>query len=455
MNDKLIDHFRDKRILILGFGLEGQSTYRFLRRHFPELPLAVADRDPGLPERVTREFNDPHLHLIPGQSLSDSLPGQFDLVMKSPGVVLPSVQWKEKLTSQTEISLQWFKNQMIGVTGTKGKSTTASLLFHILQLAGKKVTLAGNIGIPPFDLIDQWDQETCIVFEMSSHQLEHVTHSPHIGILLNVYQEHLDHYPTFADYQRVKLNIFRYQQQQDYHIINQDDGRILMHLSRMDIPSAQYGYSLRSVPVRGCILSEDKTILFHDTQESSEFPASQLRLQGDHNLMNCMAAVCASKIAGVSDGHIQEGLNTFRGLAHRMEYVGTFGGILFYDDSIATVPEATIHAVRTLKNVDTLILGGYDRGIDYAGLADFLADSSVSNLIFTGRAGERIRELILSRTEKKRLFSAGDYAEAMEYAGRFTRKGWICLLSPAAASYGMFRNFMERGDVFCSLARKI
>lgn len=455
MIDKLIDYFRDKKVLILGFGLEGQSTYRFLRRHFPELPLVIADRDAGLRERISSGYNDPHLRFISSDGINDSILDQFDLIMKSPGVKLPPVHQKENLISQTELVLQWFRKQVIGVTGTKGKSTTASLLCHILQLAGKKVVLVGNIGIPPFDLIDQWDQETCIVFEMSSHQLEHTTLSPHIGILLNVYQEHLDHYPTFEEYRSAKLNIFRYQEQNDYHVYNQDDRWISSHLQRMDIPSAGYGYSLKSVPLRGCSLAENFAIVYRDQDTLSCFPGEKLSLQGEHNLMNCMAAVCACKIAGVRDEPVQEGLNTFKALAHRMEYVGTFGGIHFYNDSIATVPEATIHAVRTLKNVDTLILGGYDRGVDYAGLVDFLVASTISNFIFTGQAGERIKDLIQGKTASKRLFSARDYSDAMEYAGRFTMKGSICLLSPAAASYDMFRDFRQRGEVFCSLARNI
>ena len=454
MIDKLTDQFRDKKVLILGFGLEGQSTYRFLRRHFPGLPLVIADRDATLAEKTSPENHDPHLCFISSDGVSESI-GQFDLVMKSPGVVLPDAHRMENLTSQTELVLQWFRDQVVGVTGTKGKSTTASLLYHIFQLAGKKVVLVGNIGIPPFDLIDELDRETCVVYEMSSHQLEHVTLSPHIGILLNVYQEHLDYYPTYEAYRSAKLNIFRFQERHDHHIFNQDDRWITSHLKRMDIPSAGYGYSLRSVPSRGCSLSEGADLFFRDHETLSRFSAEKISLRGEHNLMNCMAAVCASKIAGVHDGHIQEGLNTFKGLAHRMEYVGTFGGILFYNDSIATVPEATIYAVKTLKNVDTLILGGYDRGVDYAGLAEFLSVSKVSNFIFTGQAGERMKDLIQERTTSKKLLSARDYPEVMKYAAMFTRKGFACLLSPAAASYDMFRDYRERGEVFCSLARTI
>jgi len=180
-------------------------------------------------------------------------------------------------------------------------------------------------------------------------------------------------------------------------------------------------------------------------------------LPGAHNLMNIMAAVCISKLMNVPDHIIESSINQFKGLEHRMEYVGMFGGIHFYNDSIATIPEATMHAVRALKDVDALILGGNDRGIDYSILAKFLLDSDIRNLIFLGDAGNRILNNIKesgSNTDQN-YFMVGNFDETEAIIKKYTKPGRICLLSPAASSYGMFRNFEERGEAFKKIAGKM
>lgn len=453
MTSRLIEYLEKKHLLILGFGMEGQSTYHYIRKHLPGKPLVIADRDPNLENRIMFLHNDTNLSLISGEAYIRSL-DSFDVVIKSPGVLLDSNGRKATITSQTDMVMQLFRKQVIGITGTKGKSTTSSLLYHILQRAGKEVVLVGNIGIPPFDLIDHWNDQTTVIYELSSHQLQEVTLSPHISILLNLYQEHLDHYPSFEAYQSTKLAIIRYQQADDFAVINGDDERIACHVKTIRLPSRQYGFSAKSKSQQGCSLLPEGIIRFSDNGESSDFFTDKTSLKGEHNRMNMMAAVCASKIINIPDHHIQAGLDTFQGLAHRMEYLGLFHGIHYYNDSIATVPEATMHAIEALHNVDTLILGGFDRGIDYQELVRFLMDSSVTNLIFIGEAGERIKRMFpVQASEAKRLLSAKDLTEVVQLAMALTRKNTICLLSPSAASYGMFKDFKERGDSFRELVK--
>lgn len=454
MTSRLIEYLEKKHLLILGFGMEGQSTYHYIRKHLPAKQLVIADRDPNLEDRILFLHNDANLSLISGEAYTRSL-NSFDLVIKSPGVLLDGNDRKATITSQTDMVMQLFRKQVIGITGTKGKSTTSSLLYHILQRAGKEVVLVGNIGIPPFDLIDHWSDQTMIIYELSSHQLQGITLSPHISILLNLYQEHLDHYPSFAAYQSAKLAIIRYHRSDDFAILNTDDERIAFHLKTISLRSRQYGFSVKSLSRQGCSLLPEGIIRFSANGESSDFFTGRTSLKGEHNRMNMMAAVCASKIINIPDKHIQEGLDTFKGLAHRMEYLGLFHGIHYYNDSIATVPEATIHAIKALHDVDTLILGGFDRGIDYQELVRFLMDSSVTNLIFIGEAGERIKQMFPVQTgEVKRLLSANNLKEVVQLAMALTRKNTICLLSPAAASYGMFKDFKERGDSFRELVIK-
>ena len=181
---------------------------------------------------------------------------------------------------------------------------------------------------------------------------------------------------------------------------------------------------------------------------------SEIYLKGEHNKRNILAAICASKILNVPDEIIKEGVTTFKGLEHRLEYVGEFSGIHYYNDSIATIPEATIEAVKALKNVNTIILGGFDRGIDYNILAEFIAASCIDNLIFLGDAGNRIMESLKQyKVKGKFQVFVKDMEEAVKIAKEKTLKAGICLLSPAAASYDMFKNFEERGRVYKKLVK--
>jgi len=263
------------------------------------------------------------------------------------------------------------------------------LLHHVLKKAGKNPVLLGNIGRPAFDLIDDIFPETPVIFEMSSHQLEYITIAPFVSVLLNLFQEHLDAYRSFRDYQLAKMNITRFQQEGDSFIFNADDTLIQglvkeFHLTRNYLP-----FSFESELSDGCFV-RDGWILYAD--ECVAEPILNLekkrKLKGDHNVRNCMAVINVCKILGIDNEIIREGIAGFTGLEHRLEYAGQFHGIHFYNDSIATIPEAATEAVKALENVDTIVLGGFDRGIDYSDFAQFLSRSTIRNFIFTGKAGK-------------------------------------------------------------------
>jgi len=474
--NNIINQLQAKRILILGFGREGKSSYRFIRKHLPHLPLVVADENPDIETHLFE--NDVYTKNILYEKDSETF-ADYDMVLKSPGICLKDKLNqidRSKISSQTDLFLQAFSPQCIGITGTKGKSTTASLLFHVLKNLYPNTLIAGNIGIPLFDIVEQMDAETKIVIELSSHQLEFVRKSPHISILLNLFEEHLDHYNSYKDYQLAKFNIARYQSDNDYFIYNLNDKRIA------DL--------LESMPVASCCLRFFKEL--SETFVNAEtFP-----LKGEHNLENVAAvivALCCMK--GLDTQKISELLHSFKSLPHRLEPIGEIDGIYFYNDSISTIPQASIAAVKALKNVNTLILGGMDRGVDYSPLVDFLKESGVENFIFTGDAGKRIMELFgkqeetpknlirlcgldpqspessagdscfrrndgvdwndglifRSSQENKNFFFCTSYQEIVEIAKKYTKKGTICLLSPAAASYDQFKNFEQRGEVFRQL----
>jgi UDP-N-acetylmuramoyl-L-alanine---L-glutamate ligase len=442
----------DKQVAILGFGREGRSTYRVLRDCLPGQVLGIIDENEAIANEPELK-GDSNLRLHVGKESIQSV-SVYDIIIKAPGVpthVFPAGFDTSRITSQTSLFLERYSAQVIGITGTKGKSTTSSLVHHILSHASMHSILLGNIGLPPFEGIPEITPKTKVVMELSSHQLEYLERSPHIAVLLNIFQEHLDHYSSYEAYQQAKMNIGKLQTASDYFIYCADNLLLSRLVKEVDNNNHKLlPYSLNPFPGDG-IFREDKTIKVRRGAENTPiyYSTGELNLKGEHNFSNIIAATAACYLAGASPEQINAGVDSFKGLEHRIEYVGEYDGVIYYNDSIATIPEATIEAVKTLNNVDTLILGGYDRGIDYGILYPFLASSGIGNLIFIGAAGKRMQtELTEKFQTNSKIFEAVDYQEVVSIARKVTGKGKICLLSPAASSYDMFKNFEHRGNIF-------
>ncbi len=425
MIQKIIDRLQGKRILILGFGREGRSSYNFIRKHLGQVHLGIADQNPD-----AFTFQDLHsdtsVTLFSGENYQATAQ-DYDLIIKSPGIPVHQ-KWADlgKLTSQTDLYLSSFSSQTIGITGTKGKSTTSSLIYHLLMSGGREAVLAGNIGVPCFDVIDQIKPETWVVYELSANQLQFVHHSPHIAVLLNIFEEHLDFFKTYKQYKQAKYAICKYQTREDAFVCHRDF-----------IPDELPGHEM--------LLQYPLGLLGAEKFES---------IRGAHNRLNLEAALLAVHAAGIQMEDAIGNLHTFKGLAHRLEQIGTFDGVQFVNDSIATVPEATIAAIQTLDRVDFLLLGGFDRGIDYSPLIEYLLDNEVPTIIFTGKAGERILKALSKFSIKSRMFTIQSMNEAFEIVKKHANKGDLCLLSPAAASYDIYKNFEHRGETFRNLAEQ-
>lgn len=398
----VVDRFSGKRILIWGYGREGKSTENFLNRCCNPALVEVFE---GKREDIEED--------------------KYDYIFKSPGIVME--EENPKYTSQTQIFMEEFGGQTIGITGTKGKSTTSSLLYTVLNAcSGRETLLMGNIGLPCLDYFDHISKDTIVVFELSCHQLAHLTVSPHIAVFLNLYEDHLDYYGTMEKYFMAKTHISTNQKATDYV------------------------YEGTNVP--DFDTKATRTIISPD--EVSEYTLS---IEGKHNQFNAeFVYKIATERFGCDGEKVRESLKTFTGLAHRLQRVATVDEVDYYDDSISTIPQATISAATSLKNAATLLIGGMDRGIDYTILVEFISAHKEYIYICMYESGKRIYDAVKNRgiDADYPLFYVEDLVAAVEKAKEVTPKGGACILSPAAASYGYFKNFEERGDVFAALVSK-
>lgn len=421
--------FRGKRAAILGFGREGKVWLDILKRLSCCAEIAVADVNRVEAEGVT---------LICGEDYLDRAK-EYDLLLQSPGVIIKdklNEAEKAKILTQTELLLRLRPCRIIGITGTKGKSTTSSLIHHFLKASGIDTMLIGNIGVPPLQRLEEMRPDTVAVCEISCHQLEFVKHSPEISVLLNIFPEHLDHYTGFEAYKAAKENIFRYQNNGDCTIINQDllpvktEGRLI---------SASFGGSAD-------IMTDGRDIILPDRVISAAEISTRLR--GSHNIYNIAVALEAAALAGADIGASLASLPDFSGLKHRLEYIAKIDGVEYINDSICTIPEAAIAAVKAFPDgADCIIVGGMERGIPYDKLTDFINTGAVRNVILLPDTGARIARDITNGAVN--IVIAAGLAEAVQAAHRLAKRRVI--LCPAAASYGFYKNFEERGEHFRQL----
>ena len=455
MKNTILDKFKqdleNKKIAIWGLGKEGISTLQFIQSN------NIKCKELGVLEK--KEFQ-----VIEGTKKLDKIEdlNEYDLIFKSPGIVADRATVDiDKLTSQTEEFIKILSKQIIGITGTKGKSTTSSLTYTILKKYYSNTVLVGNIGIPCFNAINEIDENTKIVFELSCHQLEFIRYSPHIAVILDLYPDHLDHYKTFENYIKAKLNINKFQKDDDIFIY----GETCKKYIKNDDKNVSISESKNNI----CINDYIKGRTINIGTNSIQILEDETRLVGDHNFFDIAVSyyIC-NEVYNLSNEEFKSALKEFKGLAHRLEYITTSNDVKYYDDSISTIGETTIEGIKALKDVNTLILGGMERKIDYSSLEDFIIEEKeLENIILMPDTGIRIykelqekeieqKEGIAKEREEKQENSKNYYLvnnleEAVKKAKEVTKKGTSCLLSPAAASYGFFKNFEERGNTFQNL----
>ncbi len=428
-----LEELKNKKILIVGKGIEGQAVEKYLHSHLPGGKLDIVDQKDG--EDYLDKQKD------------------YDLAVKSPGVKpeLIAIPY----TTATNIFLSNAKGKVIGITGTKGKSTTSTLIYKMLKTQGLDVYLGGNIGESPLGFIDNLNDNSWTVLEMSSYQLNDLKVSPHIAVLLMITSEHLDYHKTEEAYVDAKRNILRFQKESDFAVINKDYPA--SHESDVHTLAKIFQVS-REREVNGCFVQGDSIWINIDGKKEKIIEISKIRLLGKHNLENVCAASMAATLAGVSKNNIAKVLEEFGGLEHRLEFVGEKNGITFYNDSLATVPQAAIEAIESLSDAETLIAGGHDRGLDYSSLAQYLQNGKIKTLILFSPSGKRIWDEICKITSEEgrpEKFDVSTMEQAVRVAVAETAPGKTVLLSPASASFGIFKDYKDRGEQFKEQVKRL
>lgn len=428
-----------KDILILGYGREGRASLQRIWQVKGFASVTIADQNP-----VSLEAEYQSVPILSGPSYMDTL-DDYDLIFKSPGIVLPKEpeEYNCLFTSQMEIFMKAYREQMIGITGTKGKSTVTTMLYHILKESKRDVVLAGNIGIPAFDILEDIGPKTFVICELSCHQLEYIHVSPRIAMLLNIHEEHLDHYGTMKKYIHSKQQIYLHQGPKDLLLC---DLSILPHKSFC----AAHIYTISDCFTTADVVLSGTRIRFE--QGEYKIPAKEIHLLGHHNHIDIAFDYAVCHLLGLSDEEFDAALRTYQPLPHRLHFIGEKDQIRYYDDSISTICDTTIQALKSVPEVGSVLIGGMDRGIEYDELIVFLSRHTVPYIILMADTGKRIYQEIKEKYpnfyQPERLHLVDTLEEAVQTAKKHTPSGMACILSPAAASYGIFKNFEERGEVF-------
>jgi UDP-N-acetylmuramoylalanine--D-glutamate ligase len=426
-----MEDYKNKKVAVLGLGIEGTDAVNYLLEKEAEITLFdVKDEEYLDFDGIDKS----KIKTLTGKDyLKDGLTG-FDLIVRSPGVYrfLPEILDAEKagvkVTSPINIFFENCKGKIIGVTGTKGKGTTSTLIYEILKADEREVFLSGNIGKPYLELLPLVSEDSYVILEMSSFQLIDLDKSPHIAVVLNITLDHMDWHKDIKEYVDAKKNIVTHQEPEDFAVINEE----------YETPKS-FADNLKS-----------KVIFFSKDKLDKKFKESLL-LRGEHNLENIAAAVEVARIVGVKEEVILESVQAFKGLEHRLELVADLDGRTFYNDSFATGPQPTIAAIKSFTEPTTVILGGSDKGLSFDELGREIAVSrNVENIILIGEIGPIIGEAITKAGYQGNMENLGSPTmdEIVRRAFEITPQGGVIILSPAAASFDMFKNYKDRGNKF-------
>jgi len=441
---------RDKRVLVVGLARTGIACARFLVNHGAKVSVSDLRSETDLQQEIEALKGLPISYFLGGEERRWL--ENVDLVVPSPGVPAENPLLREasssgiEILSEIEIAYDFFRFPIVAITGTNGKSTTTTLVGGMLEANGMKVFIGGNIGAPLIGFAGgDWEWG---VVEISSFQLEWIERfRPRVAVLLNLSEDHLDRYPDFEAYCRVKERVFENQTADDIALLNRDDPRVWALRQGKLARIVSFGFS----EVDAGLFATPGEIIWRDGSGEERFPLDRVKIHGVHNVENMMAAIGVAKAAGVPAPAIQRTLEEFPGLEHRLEFVRAKDGVCYYNDSKATNVGAVVKSLASFSAPVVLLAGGVDKGGDYGVLQEAIG-KGVRRLVLFGAAKETIAKALGTLTE---TVIVDDLAAAVRDGHEHAQSGDVVLLSPACSSFDMFRNYAERGRVFKKLVQAL
>ncbi|NQU83986.1 MAG: UDP-N-acetylmuramoyl-L-alanine--D-glutamate ligase [Parcubacteria group bacterium] len=438
----MLNDFKNKKVLIMGLGLypkgSGISAARFFVRLGAKVTVTDLKKRAELTGSIKLLKKHPIRYVLGKHSKKDFK--EADLILKNPAVRKESpylrIAEEHSVPIETDISI-FFKlcpSKIIGITGTRGKSTTCSLLYELLIAENDNVYLGGNIQNSPLNFLDKLNKDSLVILELSSWMLESLgRRSPHIALITNVMPDHLNTYSGMKEYIKAKSLIFKYQKKDDIAVLNYDN-KITREMGD-NIKSKKRWFSLKR-------------------QSSCKKLLKNVRLLGEHNLHNALGAITVAKMLGVSDTSIKKTLKSFNGIPNRLEFVCEIDGVKYYNDTTATTPDAVIAGLKALSSKKiVLIAGGVDKNLDYRELAGELPKYVNVLILLPGTATDKLRTHLINESDVEPV-TAKNMKEAVSKAREMSKRGDIVLLSPGAASFGLFKNEFDRGDKFVKEIKK-
>ena len=453
--------FKNKKIAVLGLGLEGLSSVNFFSRKGALISVFDRKEKKEVDANFLKALEKLKAEFYGGENYLDNLLN-FDLIVRSPGVKIPDEALEKlnkrgvEITSQTKLFFDLSPAKIIGVTGTKGKGTTSALIYEMLLKQGLDAYLIGNIGKPALEVLNKLNEHSIVVYELSSFQLLDLNKSPHIAVFLMTTKEHLNYHKNIEEYIDAKRNILRFQESSDLAIVNRDYPA--SNESDVFTKGKVFQVSREQGLLTDGIFVKDEAIFLKKNEEDKKLiDIKDVLLPGKHNLENICAASITAMLSGVNDKNIITILKSFKGLEHRLELIDTIKGVKYYDDSFSTTPETAIAAIEAFNDPEILILGGSSKNSDFSELGKVISErENIKAIIGIGEEWKKIKEDILNLGAKTVLIEGAETMEKIVKAvSKIAETGDIVLLTPACASFGMFRNYKERGEQFKNEVRKL
>jgi UDP-N-acetylmuramoylalanine--D-glutamate ligase len=452
--------YANQRVAIIGLGREGTALAKFLSQHGAKVTVSDMKSEEALRDRIEELKALPIRYVLGGHP--DELL-DIDIMFVSPGVprdipiLLEAQRRGVALSSETRLFFCLCRAPIIGVTGSSGKTTTTSLVGEIMRAAGYRTFVGGNIGSPLIGIVEDIQPLDKVVMELSSFQLEALDQSPHIAAILNLSPDHLDRHQSMDDYVHAKTNIVRFQNEDDYAVLNADQP--LTRQLLMECRGQVLLFSRQHQVSAGACLDHEQIIVRLHGDERRICHTSELQLPGSHNVENALAACAIAVAAGAHTEAMRTGVTSFAGVEHRLELVGEVDGVRYYDDSIATSPQRAVAALNSFSESIILLAGGREKHLPLGELAELIVEKAKSLILF-GQAAPVLEEAVVDVLRDKgevdlSIFRSSDLAQAVQTARRISEAGDVVLLSPAFTSFDLYRDFAERGDHFKALVREL